>query len=543
MTATLADDSVLVSHFDCAETAVQEVITPSFANDIGDRMILIPQELDPDLTDEDLKSFVARLSKGMNVVVIVPSAYRAGFWKDVAAMVLTADNLYEGVQKLKEGHVGLVVLINKYDGVDLPDDACRVLVIDGLPDVRRQIDKIEQSVLSGSTEVLNQWLQRIEQGMGRGVRSSEDHCVVFLMGRSLTSSLYSHNAMRRFSPATQAQLALSEKVGDLLRGGGIRAIAEAIRSCLKRDPVWVRASKGALMKVAYTTTGVVSPSTVLRRHAFDAALAKDYPKAAMLLQKAINNTTEKKVRGWLKQELAEYRNFTDPVDSQRILKSAVDDNPAVLCPLAGIEYTPLRTAGLDQATQCARVLGEFRDPNAMVVRINGLLEDLVFRPDTAFVFEEAMKDVALLIGFGAQRPEAEFKKGPDVLWEIGNSRYCVIECKNGAIMDTVSRDDCNQLSGSMNWFLSKYGKTCTGVPMIVHPAAVADAAASPHPETRVMTSKKLTAFHDALRGFINAAAALSNRGDSGAVRDLLTYFGLIGVTLVERFTVKMRAKA
>ena len=33
----------------------------------------------------------------------------------------------------KRAHVGLVVLINKYDGIDLPDDACRVLVIEGLP--------------------------------------------------------------------------------------------------------------------------------------------------------------------------------------------------------------------------------------------------------------------------------------------------------------------------------------------------------------------------------------------------------------------------
>lgn len=42
-------------------------------------------------------------------------------------------------------HVGLVVLVNKYDGIDLPNDACRIPVIDGLPDVRRKIDIIRQS--------------------------------------------------------------------------------------------------------------------------------------------------------------------------------------------------------------------------------------------------------------------------------------------------------------------------------------------------------------------------------------------------------------
>lgn len=543
MTATLADDSVLVSHFDCAEAAVEKVITPSFANDIGDRMILIPQELNPDLTDEELKSSVATLSRELNVVVIVPSAYRAGFWADVAKLVLTADNLYDGVQRLKDGHLGLVVLVNKYDGIDLPDDACRVLVIDGLPDVRRRIDKVEQSVLSGSTEVVNQWLQRIEQGMGRGVRSSEDHCVVFLMGHSLTSSLCSHDAMQRFSPATKAQLVLAEKLGDQLRGRGIDAIAEATQFCLKRNAAWVRASKGALVKVAYPTKGMVNPSTVLRQQSFGAALTRNYSRAVELLQKAIDNSTERRVRGWLKQQLAEYRNFTDPVDSQRILKSGVDDNSAVLCPLEGIQYTPLRTVTIDQATECVRAVNAFRDPNALIVCLNGLLENLAFRPNSASPFEQAMKEVALLIGFGAQRPEAEFRKGPDVLWETGNNCYCVIECKNEAVRDTISKGDCDQLSGSMNWFLSKYGRTCTGVPIMVHPAPVADAAASPAPETRVITREKLAALHDALRGFVKAVAGLPDRRNVTAVRGLLTHFRLTGTAVVEQFTVRMRVTA
>src|SRR5699024_3830876 len=112
------------------------------------------QELNPDIKDDELKTFYKELSQTQNVVVIVPSYYRASYWRDQADLILNFNNLNEGVSKLKRGHVGLIVVINKYDGIDLPKRACTVLVIDGLPDVRRKIDKIEEGALQGSGETL-----------------------------------------------------------------------------------------------------------------------------------------------------------------------------------------------------------------------------------------------------------------------------------------------------------------------------------------------------------------------------------------------------
>lgn len=118
MTATLSDDSILVTDFDANPKSVLNPISPSTANDIGDRLILIPQELNPDTTETTLKSFFKSASAIFNVVVIVPSFYRAKFWEDVAIMTLSANNIHEGVDKLKSNpKLGLVVLVNKYDGI------------------------------------------------------------------------------------------------------------------------------------------------------------------------------------------------------------------------------------------------------------------------------------------------------------------------------------------------------------------------------------------------------------------------------------------
>jgi hypothetical protein len=102
---------------------------------MGERMILMPQELNAELDGDEIRELLVSLAKKENVVVIVPSTVAANPWRAVADQILLADNVVDGIAKLRQGHVGLTVLVNRYDGIDLPHDACRVLAIVGLPEV------------------------------------------------------------------------------------------------------------------------------------------------------------------------------------------------------------------------------------------------------------------------------------------------------------------------------------------------------------------------------------------------------------------------
>jgi hypothetical protein len=62
-----------------------------------------------------------------------------------------------------------------------------------------------KSVLKASERDQIRQVQRIEQGMGRAIRSNEDYCVVVLMRQRLIAQLYATGATRYFSPATQAR--------------------------------------------------------------------------------------------------------------------------------------------------------------------------------------------------------------------------------------------------------------------------------------------------------------------------------------------------
>ena len=261
LTATLADDSVLVTHFGVSENAAQDPITPNSAADIGDRLILSPRELNPRMSDERVRDLVAVLAAKHNVVVLVPSYRRAHFWEENAVLTVGAEAIEEAVEALKQRHVGLVVFVNKYDGVDLPDEACRVLVIDGVPEAVNNAERREAELLGGSDVLAHRKLQRIEQGMGRGVRSSEDYCVVLLHGASLSSVLAKPRMRERLSPATQAQLALLMAVANAI---GPSDLTDVIEQCLNRDDGWLEVSRECLVSVKYSEGSIAPYSSSIR---------------------------------------------------------------------------------------------------------------------------------------------------------------------------------------------------------------------------------------------------------------------------------------
>lgn len=543
MTATLVDDSILASHFAVSEEQIKAPIVPDSAGDVGDRMIFLPQVINTETTDDEIKLYASDISKYMNVVVIVPSSYRANYWRDCANITLNTKNLYEGVEKLKNGHIGLAVLVNRYDGIDLPGDACRLLVIDGFPDVRRKIDKVKQGILMGSTRQSNQIVQRIEQGMGRGVRSNDDYCIVFLVGRDLTSQLYSQGAIKKLSPATKAQLELSDQVSEQIKGKPISQITDTINYCLTRNEQWVTASKGALASLKYSEENVLDAVTIAFRNAFDAASSNNPVNASKILENLVNSVKNEKERGYIKQIFAEYTNLYDKSEAQKIQMSAVNDNRRILKPIDGIQYHKISGEVFDQAIPCSNYLKERHDdPNKLIIEVNGILDDLQFKENSSNMFEESLKIIAGYIGFGSQRPEQEYKKGPDVLWQIGELRYFVIEAKNEATTSTISKVYCNQLNGSCNWFEGKYDNTCSYLPILVHPSNVFEYAASPKSTMRIMTKEKLDEFCKSVHDFIKSICSNYELGNQVAIREKLIAYKLRAVDLEDSYTVKYQVR-
>jgi Rad3-related DNA helicase len=537
MSATIEDDTVLVSHFNIESTSVEAAITPKKANDIGERLIVIPQEINPEITDNELKGYFKSLSGNKNVVVLVPSEYRSRFWDDVADVIVKEQrDLIRTTQRLKDGHVGLVVLINRYDGIDLPRNACQVLVLDGLPDARGVFGKFEELALSGSRQSLIDKVQRIEQGMGRGVRSKEDYCVVFLMGNSLVKALYAPDAKNAFTEATRKQLDLSRMINKEIENGELEEIDATIKYCLNRDPEWVTLHNATILKVKYNPELTFNNDTLEQKKAFDLAKNRNYQDASGVIQVLVNKANGK-TKGYLKYKMAKYTNFYNNVAAQEMVITSKNLNSALPYPISGIAYNKVRFIN---ASQVDRIIdfntNTYSSTNEYVLGFRAVVEKLQFINYSANNFEQAVKDLGNHLGFISQRPENEFNKGPDNLWATGENSALIIECKNEATTLTISKRYCNQLNGSLVWFENHYPLISKRIPIMIHPYNRFEYAATPHATTRIITKEKLEELRENLGSFITQVASCSY--DKPTVAGLLKSFYFEHDSFIEKYTVE-----
>lgn len=539
LTATLADDSVLVTDFGADPESISKPITPTTAGDIGDRMILAPQEINPSLSPKKIRKHIAKLSKDYNTVVIVPSEHWAKPWEKYAAEVAMGDDVERVVDRLRSGsHVGLVVLINRYDGIDLPNDACRVLVIDGLPEAFSPEERLRSSMVRAGAGVDDRQVQRIEQGMGRGVRSNEDHCVVFLLGLRLAQLTVDPRTVNRFSPATQAQLKLSRRVASQIDNVPIEKIVSTAKQALDREQGWVKLALQALRNIA-PLPGHVTPAAIAERKAFELAQNGAYKDAvAAVSTAAAAEATDDTTAGILLELQATYIDLTDPVLGQQVLAQARARNTNVTKPRAGVTYVPLQ-AHSTQAKNCAeRLSAKFATSAALCLEAEAIIEDLAFDELRIDQFEEAFRSAGRFIGLGSQRPEHDTGSGPDNLWALGGNVFWVIEAKTGAKSSAIGKRDIGQLSTSLLWFGDRYDPDATSVPVMVHRAVQIYSDATPVSGMRVMTEQKLGEFASALRNFAQALGA-NGWTDPDTVGRLLDGHRL-SAGYLEDYTVRQR---
>lgn len=567
MSATLAEDDALVTALGLkSETLVKAVITPEKADDLGERLIVFPQVLNPKVSDDEVAQHIYELSKEHNVAVIVPSKWRADWWKSegYADIVVTKDNISKTVSDMKSRHVGCAIFINRYEGIDLPDDACRVIVIDGIPEYQTMNERYLG--WSNCDQLRSQRIkvEKIEQGMGRGIRSGSDYCAVVLMQRNLADLLIRNDGARFFSEATRAQFNLSKGIWDLLveenNHPTVQQSFELIDLILKRDQEWIRISRECVNGLTYEAGLQVDNDTIRLREAFDSARDGNHSEAAKIMNslsdmhKRINNSndgsTDALLAGFYLQLAAEYTNFDNQTKAQEMLLAAHKLNKNVIRPIEGI--VPRRLQFSSNKTQLTYIYDYFRnesDTNNLRIGLEAILENLTFATsntpdrDSAERFEDSIKKLGELLGFLSSRPEKEEGSGPDNLWAIGEGHYLIIECKSNSVSGLICKSDCNQLNGSINWFKNHYSNIeFTYTPVLIHPSPIFDKDCSPDPLTRIITQEKLDKLKDAVRSFMEECAQIGHFSNPSEIGKLIATHNLSSGNFIAKYSTGFHMK-
>jgi len=494
MSATLADDSLLTRELGASPVATSAPILPPSDRGMGERMILAPSLVDPMLDRDYVMNLCIDLAKTHNVVVLTSSEVLARDWVLKGATYFAGDNFSDGVRRLRDSKSGLkfAVFAQRYDGVDLPDDACRVLVVDGTPYGESLIDKADSQMAYTPGGVRNRTIFRIEQGMGRPVRSHADFAVVLLIGQDLTTYVGRHDVLDSMTHDTRNQLNLSFELADLVRKSGAgnpdTALRQVINQCLGRDQGWKDFYNKRIREAAKKNPDVDRNRISLasqERRAYQLASQNCHLEAKELFQPAINATgVSGDELGIYLQRLARLVYVMDQTEGIKIQQGARERNLSLAIP-PSVPRKPTYQSGKTVAEKVCAWFRKFSNGNAAVIEAKRIADSLDLNQKSKRV-EAALQKLGEALGADSFRPDEDYSEGPDNLWCWGGKAF-VIEAKNEN-QETLHKKDSGQLHDSLQWTKDNYPEYAERLyPIVVAKVNIADKDANYPQDARVLT--------------------------------------------------------
>ncbi|KAI3349980.1 DEAD/DEAH box helicase [Clostridium botulinum] len=513
MSATIVEDSYLIKALGVDAKSVESPLTDPLDKWSGEKMILIPSLIDDALTRGEMIGKIAALrNTPYGVTVLTPTFTKAKDWEKYGLHISSNLNIITDVERLKNRTLKTPLIVsNRYEGIDLPDNSCRILVIDSLPTYGSLEDRYVESCLSAS-EIINQKLaQTIEQGMGRSVRGAKDFSVIILIGDDLVRFIRSSKTCGYFSPQTRKQVELGMDIArfaidEIQRNSKspYDAFYELIQQCLTRDEGWKEYYKEEMDKIEDTINSSINESTKLEYLADLSFKNNDIDKAYSSIQKLIDTycSSNLELKGWYLQKMAKFKYSLSKLDSMKLQATAYTNNNYLLAPIEGIKTKKLDNINLKRMSNTINFINDFKNYDDLLVEFLSLKSDLSFNGDSD-KFERAIDSIGKLLGFICQRPDKECKEGPDNLWKVYNNHYFVIECKNQVDQDRkeISKEEVGQLNTSIAWFRKNYHDIYHTSFMIISTNKLSKASVFTE-SVKIITPQKLNKFLEQLRKFI-----------------------------------------
>ncbi len=471
MSATTQNDSFFVKGLGMNIQAVKNPLTHKNEKWWGEKMILLPSLIHEEL---DRTSIINRFAKPnanrkAGLVVITSSFKKANSYQALGSVVAESKNIFEEVSKLKTGdYSNTIIIVNRYDGIDLPDDSCRLLIIDSMPYSDSLTERYEEECRSNSDLVNIKAAQKIEQGLGRSVRGEKDYSVI-IIGDDLIKFIKSVNSNKFFSDQTKKQIDIGLEVSEMAkeedlkeRNNYINVIDNLINQCIKRDEGWKKFYKDG-MDTSINEKAIFHSNLLdileLERKAEESFYNNEPESAVNYMQKIVDSycTDDQIERGWYLQSLARYKYKISKLDSNNFQKSAFKNNYQLLKPKEGINYKRLSYISENRVKKIKSWVSLHKNYEELMMSVNDILENLSFGQPSE-KFEKALQNLGYAIGFLSQRPDREFKKGSDNLWCVSNDSYFIFECKSEVdeSRNEITKTETGQMNNHCAWFEQEY---------------------------------------------------------------------------------------
>ncbi|MGG8472474.1 DEAD/DEAH box helicase family protein [Rahnella sp. PAMC25617] len=480
MSATTQDDSFFIKGLGFDVNAVSEPLANKDLVWSGEKMILIPSLIDESFDRDRIINWLLKPNdkRGWGQVCLAPSFSNQKQFEKIGATVSKTETIYEDVERLKLGYYNqAVVFANRYDGIDLPDNACRILVMDSKPYSETLSDRYEEECRPSSDIINIKTAQKVEQGLGRSVRGEKDYSVIVITGGDLVQFLKSPLTMKYFSAQTRMQIEIGsqivsyakDEINDSTNIG--KMLVDIINKSLFRDEGWKEYYSESMNDIEDEGNNNTIYKLICREYDAEKYFMKgDFDKACNTIQDICDNYIHDETeKGWYLQLQARYKYSTSKVESNKIQKSAFNKNKNLLKPKEGVVYKKIIGINSSRTSRIKYWIQQYEDYPSMMIAVDGILQNLSFGVQSE-KFEEAIHNLGLSIGFVCQRPDKEIKKGPDNLWGGIDEQYFLIECKNEVEEERkeINKYEAGQMNSHCAWFKEQYGEAKCHKLMIIN---------------------------------------------------------------------------
>ena len=247
LSATLGGGGELERAFGRADIARLPVPAGYDERGTGRRFFLFPELAQDfataganDVVHRRLDAFVANVIRRCGKAIVLTPSTRAlaqtlSTRIPSGTPVVRAADVEDTLDPFTMQPAAVLALANRYDGIDLPDDACRLVVLDGLP-LGADAQERFLAFSLGARRVLQERMRtRLVQGAGRATRNARDFAAVVVLGSELVAFCGRTDAQRATHPEVRAELEFGLSNSE---GQPAARLLENLEHFLAQDEAW-----------------------------------------------------------------------------------------------------------------------------------------------------------------------------------------------------------------------------------------------------------------------------------------------------------------
>lgn len=501
-------------------------ITPSGKSGDAQRLFVFPEGD----TDEEQRVETTELIDDKKACIVVPSYKASEEWTDIADVFdQHCDEEYLEAFRAKADNSKLI-LVARYDGVDLPGDSCRVLVLCRTPSSSHHFDKFLENKLQVTALRSSKTAIRIIQAIGRIFRSNTDHGVVIVSGADLSRWLLTPRNIVHFPELLQRQIKLGEELKENVDQGHIE-YSDLMTGVLAGDRDWDNFYSENI-HVMETEPEQFLPNWIAdillkEKRAFQKLWESDNQAALRLFGKLCEATErhDQRLSAWYRHWLGfVHEELGDHVSAFREYRRAANSRAALGLPA---KIQDLKINNHNKTTeQSVAILRLFDSRYPKILReFDNIRNDISYGPKTNQC-EEAIKTLGEFLGLDASRPDNELGTGPDVLWvDKETQSLLAIEAKTDKNPPSkYTKQDVAQFYDHIGFLDANYPGYKKYL-IIVGKNLDVTASSNPHPELKIVNIEQLQKLCDIAKEIYKDIKALGDDTEAHLIYDWLDYRG------------------